>query len=218
MGRVKVNGEVVTLFGITVDVEKDVILVDDKLVSLPNGKTIMLNKPAGYITTCNDPQQRDTVMSLVPSIAGLHPVGRLDKETTGLLILTNDGELTYALTHPRHHINKIYIASINKLPTPGSLQRLRQGVDIGDGDGITAPANVRVIKNFGQDVDLEIIIHEGKKRQVRRMLKTIGHPVLHLQRIQVGELTLGELEIGEWRELTTEEVSELKKMTNIEAV
>ncbi len=216
MGRVKVNGEVVTLFGTCIEAGVDVVLVDDKLVELPVSKTIMLNKPAGYITTCSDPQQRDTVMSLVPQIAGLHPVGRLDKETTGLLILTNDGELTYALTHPRHHIDKIYVASINKLPTPGSLERLRNGVDIGDGDGITSPAKVRVIKNYGQDVDLEIIIHEGKKRQVRRMLKSIGHPVLSLMRIQVGELTLGDLEQGQWRELTIIEVENLKKISNIQ--
>ncbi len=214
MGRVKVNGTVVTLFGTTIDPNIDIVMVDDVCVSLPVSKTIMLNKPAGYITTCSDPQQRDTVMSLVPDFAGLHPVGRLDKETTGLLILTNDGELTYSLTHPRHHIDKIYIASIKKLPTPGNLERLRNGVDIGDGDGITSPAKVRVVKNFGQDVDLEIIIHEGKKRQVRRMLKSIGHPVLHLQRVQVGDLTMGDLKESEWRELTKEEVEDLKILTD----
>jgi 23S rRNA pseudouridine2605 synthase len=217
MGRVKVNGEVVTLFGMSIDPEKDIVLVDDVQVLVPATRTIMLNKPSGYITTCSDPQQRDTVMSLVPEIPGIHPVGRLDKETTGLLLLTNDGELTYSLTHPRHHIDKIYIACIKKLPTPGNIERLRKGIDIGDGDGITAPAKVRVIKNFGQDVELEIIIHEGKKRQVRRMLKAIGHPVLHLKRVQVGDLPLGDLAEGQWRDLTSVETDNLKKISNLEA-
>ena len=206
-GRVTVNGEVISLLGTRADPERDVIAVDGALITRPAKRTIMLNKPAGYITTRSDPRARDTVMALVPAIPGLHPVGRLDKDTTGLLLLTNDGDLTFALTHPRHHVEKTYHAWVVGRPTENALQRLRKGVELSD--GLTAPAAVRVVRAEGGRALVELTIHEGKKRQVRRMLQAEGYPVTTLKRVQIGPLALGDLPEGQWRELTPEEVRAL---------
>jgi len=212
-GRVTVNGQVVTLLGTQVDPAHDVVMVDGALVSLTTRRTFLLNKPAGYITTCEDPHARDTVMRLAPRIPGLHPIGRLDKDTTGLLLLTNDGDLTFALTHPKHHVEKTYLARVTGVPVENSLDALRQGVVLGD--GMTSPADVRLAgANAGEGL-VEITIHEGRKRQVRRMLSLVGHPVVTLTRLRVGPLALGDLPEGVWRELTAEEIGTLYQAAGV---
>ncbi len=197
----------VTLLGTQVDPARDIVAVDGVPVRLPAHRTLMLNKPAGVITTRSDPHARDTVMALLPEIPGLHPIGRLDKETTGLLLLTNDGDLTYALTHPKHHVEKTYRAWVQGVPDTAALAQLRDGVLLED--GLTAPAHVKRILTREDRTLLEITIHEGRKRQVRRMLLVVGHPVISLARTRIGPLTLGDLPEGQWREVTADEVRTL---------
>ena len=206
-GRVAVNGEVVSLLGTRADPACDVVSLDGIPITRPQHRTLLLHKPAGYITTRDDPRSRDTVMALVPDIPGLHPVGRLDKDTTGLLLLTNDGGLTYALTHPKHHVDKTYRAWVDGVPDQVALEQLRTGVMVED--RLTAPALVRrVLTREGRTL-LELTIHEGRKRQIRRMLLAVGVPVVSLSRIRLGPLELGELPEGQWRELNAEEVRAL---------
>lgn len=208
------NGKVVSLLGTRIDPQRDVVAVDGVPITRPAKRTIMLHKPAGYITTRSDPHARNTVMTLIPDIPGLHPIGRLDKDTTGLLLLTNDGDLTYALTHPKHHVEKTYRAEVAGLPGAGTLARLRQGLLLDDGP--TAPAQVRLIGRTGADgACVELVIHEGRKRQVRRMLAAVGHPVRTLTRLAVGPLTLGDLPEGVWRDLTPDELHALYQATGI---
>lgn len=202
-----VNGEVVSLLGTRVDPARDVVTVDGVPITHPAKRTVMLHKPAGYLTTRQDPRARDTVMALVPDIPGLHPVGRLDKDTTGLLLLTNDGDLTYALTHPKHHVEKTYHAWVQGVPSQRALTQLRRGILLED--GLTAPAQVRLLRSEAGRSLLEIIIHEGRKRQVRRMCEAVGHPVVALSRQRIGPLRLGDLREGEWRDLTDEERDDL---------
>lgn len=212
-GRVSVNGDIISLLGTKVDPEHDVVAVDGVPVSKPNTRTIMLHKPAGCLTTRMDPRARDTVMALVPEISGLHPIGRLDKDTTGLLLLTNDGDLTYALTHPKHHVEKTYRAWVQGVPEHAALDRLRQGIELDD--GLTAPAQVRRIFTRDDRTLIDITIHEGRKRQVRRMMDAIGVPVVSLARTRIGPLTLGDLPEGKWREVTAEEVAALYQAAGV---
>ncbi len=212
-GRVTINGQVVTLLGTQVDPARDVIAVDGVPVRLPTHCTLMLHKPAGVITTRSDPRARDTVMALLPAIPGLHPIGRLDKDTTGLLLFTNDGDLTYVLTHPKHHVNKIYRAWVEGVAGQEALGQLRAGVLLED--GLTSPAEVkRVLTREGRTL-LDITIHEGRKRQVRRMLQAVDHPVISLSRTRLGPLTLGDLAEGQWRELTADEVRALYQAAGV---
>ena len=213
-GRITVNGEVVSLLGTRVDPACDVVAVDGVLITQPAKRTLLLHKPTGYITTRSDPRARDTVMSLVPAVPGLHPIGRLDKDTTGLLLLTNDGDLTYALTHPKHHVDKTYRARVRGIPTPRELAQLRRGILLED--GLTAPAQVHVITRETDDAWVEITIHEGRKRQVRYMFAAVGHPVLALARVSLGPLQLGDLPQGAWRDLTAEELQRLYAATGVE--
>lgn len=211
-GKVKVNGEVVKTLGTKVDPEKDAIEVNGKLLKAGAPKIyLMLNKPAGYVTTAHDPQGRPTVLDLVKD-AGVrvYPVGRLDFDTEGLLLLTNDGDLTYALTHPKHEVGKTYLALVQGVPGPDKLKRFQKGLRLADGK--TAPARVRPVKNVRGNAWLEITIHEGRNRQVRRMCETIGHPVIKLKRIKLGFLALDKLEEGKYRHLTKEEVRKLKQL------
>lgn len=211
-GRVKVNGAVVKTLGTKADPEKDKIEVNGKLLKLQASKIyLMLNKPAGYVTTANDPQGRPTVIDLV-SDAGVrvYPVGRLDFDTEGLLLLTNDGEITYALTHPKHEVGKTYHALVQGVPDPDKLKRFQKGLRLAD--GLTAPAGVKPVKKVRGNTWLEITIYEGRNRQVRRMCETIGHPVIKLKRIKLGFLTLDKLEEGKYRQLTKEEVGKLKQL------
>jgi 23S rRNA pseudouridine2605 synthase len=202
-GRVTVNGEVAQL-GRRVDPEADVIEVDGGLVPVAPGLVYyLLNKPAGVLSTASDTHGRPTVVDLVPAEPRVFPVGRLDAETEGLLLLTNDGHLTHRLTHPSFGVEKEYVASVTGEPTPGEIRTLREGVELDDGP--TAPAEVQ---RLGPDV-LRITIHEGRNRQIRRMCDAIGHPVTRLVRTRIGPLADRRLKPGEWRELDAKEVRAL---------
>lgn len=210
-GRVKVNGITVTEQGTQVQ-EGDQVFFDDKPI-LNNEQIVyyVLNKPLGYITSVSDEKGRPTVVDLLKSVGErIYPVGRLDYNTTGLLIMTNDGQLTYSLTHPKHDVPKTYIAKVKGHVTSKSIQKLRQGVRIED--YLTAPAQVEIVGAGGTTTTLSITIHEGRNRQVRKMCEAIGHGVLSLRRVAIGELTLANLQVGEYRELTTQEVNYLKKL------
>lgn len=204
-GRVRVNGEVAKL-GQRVDAEQDVVEVDGALVSLRAGLVhYLLNKPAGTITTADDPQGRPTVVELVPAEPRVFPVGRLDAATEGLLLLTNDGELAHRLTHPSYGVEKEYLAMVDGAPTNAAIRRLREGVELDDGP--TAPAKVaRVEPNV-----LRIAIHEGRNRQVRRMCEAVGHPVVRLVRTRIGPLADRRLPPGGWRVLEPAEVQALAR-------
>lgn len=205
-GRVSVNGEVVTELGTKVDPESDTVTLDGEIVELPPQKVVlMLNKPAGFLSAMSDDHGGRCVSELVPTdeFAGLFPVGRLDKDTTGLLLFTNDGELGNALIHPRHHVGKTYRAWVEGKVSDEALKQLREGVMLDD--GITSPAQARVIECTPKKTLLELTIYEGRNRQIRRMSSAVGHPVLELERIALGSLTLGDLGIGAWRELSAEE-------------
>lgn len=211
-GKVTVNGKLVDKLGARADAEKDEIRVDGKLITLPDRMYyILLNKPAGYTSTKFDPYAKKTVMALVADVsANLHTVGRLDMDTEGLIILTNDGGLTHKLTHPSHEVNKTYVATARGAISEESLQKLREGVELED--GLTAPAEVKLlsISPDGRRSVVEIAIHEGKKRQIRRMLNTVGHRVEHLIRTKIADIRIGNLPAGAWRHLTDDEVKRLK--------
>jgi 23S rRNA pseudouridine2605 synthase len=204
-GRVSVNGEVAEL-GSRADVDVDRIEVDGVAVGVrPDLVHYLLNKPAGVVTTAADPQGRRTVIDLVPTEPRVFPVGRLDYDTEGLLLLTNDGELANQLTHPSHGVEKEYVAVVDGAPTRGELRRLREGVELED--GVTAPAKVAAI----EPSVLRITIHEGRNRQVRRMCEAVGHPVVRLVRTRIGPITDRGLKPGEWRPLTVDEVRALER-------
>ena len=210
-GAVSVNSEPILVPGHPIDAETDVVEFEGKRVEpLKERIYLMLNKPAGCITTRSDQRGRPTVMDLVRNLSDtIYPVGRLDLETEGLLLFTNDGDFAYRLLHPSHEIEKIYIAWVKGVPRDDVIQRLRRGVRIPS--GTTAPAKVRQLKTSkdGRSTAFEVTIHEGKKRQVRMMFKAVGHPVIRLKRVQIGTLKLGHLPLGTYRLLTSEEVSEL---------
>ena len=206
-GRVTVNGEVAEL-GRRVDLESDRVAVDGIVVAVRPGLVYyLLNKPPRVVTTANDPQGRRTVLDLVPLEPRVFPVGRLDYETEGLLLLTNDGELTHGLTHPSRGVDKWYLAEVEGVPSRAALRRLREGVDLDDGR--TAPARVRLAQAHGDGAAVELVIHEGRNRQVRRMCEAVGHPVRRLVRTRIGPLVDHELRPGEWRPLTLAEVRSL---------
>ncbi len=214
-GKVRVNGKPVTLPGLKIDPLKDRVEVDGRSLRKPEKKVyILLFKPVGYVSTVSDPQGRRKVIDLLSGIKQrVYPVGRLDYDSEGLLLLTNDGELTYALTHPRYEIPKTYQAMVQGVPGKDKLDELAKGVVLQD--GATAPAKVRLLKNKGDSALLEITIHEGKNRQVRRMCEHIGHPVLSLRRVSIGPLKIGDLQRGRFRHLTTREVKILMKAAKI---
>jgi 23S rRNA pseudouridine2605 synthase len=206
-GRVSVGDEVVR------DPARDVdgsvpVAVDGKPVRVSTGQKAVyaVHKPRGVVSTARDPQGRPTIVSLVPSARRLYPVGRLDAETTGLILLTDDGELAHRLTHPSFEVPRTYHAKVRHPPVrEEALRRLREGIELEE--GTTAPARV---KRLGAD-RLEITIHEGRKRQVRRMCEAVGHPVIALERVRFGPLWLGKLEEGQHRRLTAPEVEKLRR-------
>lgn len=204
-GRVMVNGQVADL-GRRVDPETDQVSVDGVPVAVRPGLVYyLLNKPAGVVSTASDPGGRPVVVAMVPAEPRVHPVGRLDADSEGLLVLTNDGELTFRLTHPSFGVEKEYLVVVDGTPKPGALRRLREGVDLEDGR--TAPAQVGQIAPNA----LRITIHEGRNRQVRRMCAAVGHPVRRLVRTRIGPIRVGNLGPGEWRELTQSEVRALER-------
>jgi 23S rRNA pseudouridine2605 synthase len=203
-GRVTVNGEVARL-GRRVDPEADEVALDGVPVVVRSGLVYyLLNKPIRTVTTASDPEGRPTVVDLVPGEPRVFPVGRLDWETEGLIVLTNDGDLTHRLTHPSHGVEKVYLAEVDGVPTPGALRRLREGVELDDGP--TAPARAHLVQSRGDTSAVEIVIHEGRNRQVRRMFEAIGHPVRRLVRTRIGGLQDPALRPGTWRALTPAEV------------
>ena len=204
-GRVLVDGEIAVL-GRRIDVETVLIEVDGAPVGVrPDLVHYLLNKPAGVVTTADDPQGRPTVVGMVPTEPRVFPVGRLDLDTEGLLLLTNDGELTHRLTHPSFGVEKEYVAKVLGEPSRGALRRLREGIELDD--GTTAPARAALL----DPSVLRLTIHEGRNRQVRRMCEAIGHPVVRLIRTRIGPLADRSLEPGAWRELTGDELRSLQR-------
>jgi len=204
-GRVLVDGEVAVL-GRRVDPETALIEVDGAPVGVrPDLVHYVLNKPAGVVTTADDPQGRPTVVGLVPNEPRVFPVGRLDVDTEGLLLLTNDGELAHRLTHPSYGVEKEYVAEVEGLPTRAVLRRLREGVELDDGP--TAPARATLV----DPSVVRLTIHEGRNRQVRRMCEAVGHSVVRLVRTRIGPLADRSLAPGAWRELTGAEVRSLQR-------
>ncbi len=209
-GRVSVNGETVTSLGVKVVAGVDEVRVDGVLAAPPERLWYLaLNKPAGVVTTLEDPQGRPTVARFIPDEAPrLFPVGRLDFATTGLLLLTNDGEFAHLLMHPRHHVPKVYRAEVDGVPDVCDMRALREGVELDD--GLTAPAEARIVERRGITSIVELTLREGRKRQVRRMLSAVGHPVRTLTRIAYGPVALGGLAEGSVRELSEAEVAALR--------
>jgi 23S rRNA pseudouridine2605 synthase len=207
-GRVSVNGDVAEL-GRRVDPAHDHVTLDGVPVVVDTTLVHwLLNKPAGYVTTAHDPQGRHTVLDLVPDVPRVFPVGRLDRDTEGLLVLTNDGELAQLLTHPRHGVEKEYFAEVEGTPAPGALRALRQGVELDDGR--TRPARARLVQESESGTSaLEIVVKEGRTRMVRRMCSAVGHPVRRLVRTRIGPLRDPRLAPGTWRVLRPDEVRAL---------
>ncbi|MBS1701635.1 MAG: rRNA pseudouridine synthase [Armatimonadetes bacterium] len=215
-GRVVVNGQSVTELGVKVTAD-DEVQVDGKTLSVAKKYVLILNKPVGVVTTMHDPQGRPTIVQYLPSYGvQLKPVGRLDKETDGLLFVTNDGDIALRMTHPRYGLEKEYQAIVEGVPTEKALDKLRSGVFI-DG-GKTAPAKVEIV--FADDrknsTSLRITIHEGRKRQVRLMCDAIGHPVMQLTRIRIGPYFVRGLRPGECKLLSQVEVAKLRKILGLQ--
>ena len=203
-GRVRVGGKVVTDPARDVDAGDDV-RVDGAPVGVETREVWAVNKPVGVISTAREPGKRSAVVELVDSAARLYPVGRLDADSTGLLLLTNDGELANRLTHPRYEVPKTYRAELRRPPSEGDLERLRRGVELDD--GLTAPAEV---SRLGER-EVEIVLREGRNRQVRRMAEAVGNEVAALRRVRFGSVGLGELALGEARRLADDEIARLWK-------
>lgn len=211
-GKVQVNGSVVRELGTRVDPQSDQIVVNGRRIQLEQHVHLLLYKPTGVITSVTDPQGRRVVTDLLKGIKErVYPVGRLDYDTSGLLLLTNDGELANKLAHPSYEIDKVYRAWVKGIPTPEKVKKLATGIRLED--GMTSPGEARLLKTdtkTGRAL-VELTIHEGRNRQVRRMCDAIGHPVITLERIRLGFLTLEGLSAGQFRPLTTTEVDRLKQ-------
>lgn len=214
-GRIKVNGEIIYDLSCQVNESTDIVEFDGKKISLDDEKKvyILLNKPEGYITTAKDQFGRKSVMDLIPCIKErVYPVGRLDYETSGLLLMTNDGDLTYKLTHPSHEFNKIYLASVRGILTKDEAESFKNGLEIED--YTTAKADLKIIK-INEEKNYSVCvatIHEGHNRQVRKMFEKINHPVMNLKRIGLGKIQLKGIESGKYRHLTENELQYLKNV------
>ncbi len=211
-GHVAVNGVVITEMGVQVDKTADKITVDGALIHLEEEKHyIAYYKPVGEVTTVSDPEGRATVMDKFRDYpVRLYPVGRLDFDSEGLLLLTNDGDMMNSLLHPSHEVNKTYLAKVSNRVEEESIRRLRAGVQL---DGrLTSPAQVRLVRYEAFDTILLVTIHEGRYRQVRRMFEAVGHQVVQLKRVGFGPIQLGDLPRGTWRSLTPNEIRKLKEL------
>lgn len=211
-GVVSVNGETVEELGMQVDPQKDIIKVRKKRIYAPEEKVyILFNKPVGCVCTCEDDRGRTTVLDYIKGVdKRIYPVGRLDFTTEGMLILTNDGELAFRLTHPKHEVNKRYLVIVDSEISQDDVKKLEKGVFIEGGK--TAPAKVKLLKVSPERTELTMIIHEGRNRQVRRMFEAIDKNVIFLKRISIGDINLGELKKGEYRFLTEDEITYLKQL------
>ncbi len=209
-GLVKVNGIKVTELGTKVDPDKDIVTVDNKKISEVNEHIyIKLYKPEGYVTTVKDQFNRKTVLDLIDVKERVYPIGRLDYNTSGLLLLTNDGDLANKLMHPKYHIFKTYIAETEGCISDESIKKLKTGVVIDNYK--TAPAKVKLLKYKDNKSVVQISIYEGKNRQVRKMFDAVGHSVTALKRVSFGEINLGNLTVGSWKNLSNEEIQFLKR-------
>jgi len=210
-GRVSVDGLVVRDMGVKIIPERQQVLFDGKKIAQQEPKVyILLNKPRGYVTTLADPLGRPVVTDLLKnSNLRLFPVGRLDLDTEGALLLTNDGELAQKIQHPSHEVTKTYEATVSGYPSPKKLSALEKGISL-EGK-MTSPASLRIIKRYSSSSRVQIIIHEGRKRQVRKMFAAIGHPVINLKRLAYGSLSLGNLGEGDYRHLTSRDLLKIFK-------
>lgn len=212
--RVKVNGNIVKDLSFKIDEENDLVEIDNEKINMKKENIyIVLNKPEGYITTVKDQFDRPSVVDLLTDIKErIYPIGRLDYETSGLLILTNDGDLTYKLTHPKHEVSKVYIARVKGIPSYEEITNFENGLYIEDYK--TSPAKIKILeKNEEKNYSIcQIQIHEGRNRQVRKMCKAINHPVQRLKRVAMGKITLKGTEVGKYRHLTNEEIKYLKSI------
>lgn len=210
-GRIKVNGKTVTVLGTEIE-EDDIVTLDGKIIKVEEQKVyIMLNKPVGYVTTLKDEHDRKIVTDLLPKELGrIFPVGRLDYDTSGLLLMTNDGDLTYKLTHPKHEVTKVYRAKVKGFIREEAKKMVEEGIDLEE--YVTSPGKLHILKRDTNSSMIELEIHEGKNRQVRKMCETLGTPVLKLKRISFGNIGLGALKTGEWRHLTKSELDYLNRL------
>jgi 23S rRNA pseudouridine2605 synthase len=214
-GRVSVNGTVVTALGTSVVPGKDHVEFDGEVVGLPvHSVYVVLNKPSGYVTTMSDPQGRPAVAELLPDVAGLVPVGRLDRDTTGVLLATTDGDLVNRLLHPSHHVEKAYRVVVEGAMGDSAIDRLRSGIELDDGP--TRPAGAELLEREPASSTLTLTLREGRKRQVKRMCAALGHPVLELHRIAFGPITDDGLEPGETRILSDDEIEALRTAAGVE--
>lgn len=210
-GRVKVNNVIINELGFKVNSELDRVFVDNTLIKPVDQKIyIMLNKPEGVISSVKDDRNRKTVIDVIGIKEKIFPIGRLDYDTSGLLLLTNDGEVYNKIIHPRKEVNKIYIAKVKGIFSEEEIKAFENGVDIGD--YVTARSKIKILKKYFDSCEVKITIHEGKNRQVRRMCSAFNHEVISLKRISIGEITLKDLEKGKWRNLSEKEIEYLKKL------
>lgn len=211
-GLISVNGVIVRDMGLKVDPEKDVVRYKDEIVTREEKMIyIMLNKPKGYITTMHEQYGRPMIVDLIRDVKKrVYPVGRLDFDSSGLLLLTNDGDVAFRLTHPGHSVNKEYMVTVRGIPDEEAIKRLKEGILI---DGrMTSPAVINIVRRDKSSAVLRFVIHEGRNRQIRKMCSAVGYRVIDLKRISIGRLFLGNLPEGKWRYLTSEEIKYLKSL------
>lgn len=210
-GKVKVNSVVIDALGTKVNPSSDKVEVNNKIIKLEENKVyIMLNKPEGYVTTNSDEKGRKTILDIVKVEERIYPIGRLDYDSSGLLLLTNDGDIYNKIIHPRVNIDKKYVALVKGLFTQDEMKKFREGVNIGD--YVTSDAEIKIIEKYSNSCKVEIIIHEGKNRQIRRMCSALGHEVVSLKRVSVGDIKLDKLTKGDWRYLEENEIEYLNSL------
>ncbi|HKL12218.1 MAG TPA: pseudouridine synthase [Halanaerobiales bacterium] len=210
-GRVKVNGVVVTEMGTKVDPTEDTIEVDGEEIEKESKIYLKLYKPKGYVTTVNDPQGRKTVMDLIQGIdKRIYPVGRLDLDSSGLLLLTNDGDLTYKITHPSHELDKEYMVVVDGLLNEDELKKFKNGIVFDEGK--TSPAKIKKVNQDHKNTTYEVIIHEGMNRQIRRMFDILGYQVVSLIRVRIGNISLGSLKPGEYKKVSRKKLQNLLRL------
>lgn len=210
--RVKVNGEIIEDPAVDVS-DKDIVKVDGKIVKRKvRFKYYLLNKPIGVVSTSNDEKNRTNVVDLIETDLRLYPVGRLDIDTTGIIILTNDGEFTNMMTHPKYELSKTYIAKVHGRPDKNSLEKMRNGIYMDNKK--TKKAKIKILNNYEDSSLLEIEIKEGRNRQIRKMFDIVNHPIISLKRIKIGEIEIGGLQIGDYREFYPEEMDYINRLKN----